>query len=56
MNLPQYKYIENYDEQQKSRYLALLPQLGSNIHFDEDTWVCDKRMRSAGEPKNYMNL
>jgi hypothetical protein len=48
MNLPQYKYIENYDEQQKSRYLALLPQLGSNIHFDEDTWVCDKRMRSAG--------
>jgi integrase len=56
MNLPQYKYIENYDEQQKRRYLALLPQLGSNIRFDEDTWVCDKRIRSAAEPENYMNL
>ncbi len=56
MNLPQYKYIENYDEQQKNRYLTLLPQLGSNIYFDEDTWVCDKRIRSAAEPEHYMNL
>jgi len=56
MNLLQYKYIENYDKQQKNRYLALLPQLGSNIHFDEDIWICDKRIRSAAEPENYMNL
>ena len=56
MNLPQYQYTENYDEWQKSRYLALLPLLGSNIRFEEDVWVCDKRIRSVSEPMKLLNI
>lgn len=56
MNLPKYESSEIYDAQQKKRYLDLLPQLGSNLRFEDDTWICDKRMRSAGEPPNYINI
>ncbi|MBA1336122.1 MAG: hypothetical protein HPY66_2081 [Firmicutes bacterium] len=40
---------ETYDEYQKARYIEFLNELGSNIRFEDDTWVCDKRRRSFAE-------
>ena len=56
LKLPHYENVEIYDTQQKKSYLALLSQLGSCIRFEDDTWVCDRRTRSAGEPLNYSNI
>ncbi len=56
MKFPQYQRIENYDESQKERYIELLQALGSDISFDDDTWVCDKRRRNNSDPSHYMNI
>lgn len=40
---------ETYDEYQKARYIGFLNELGSNIRFEDDTWICDKRRRSFAE-------
>ncbi|PKM68776.1 MAG: hypothetical protein CVU95_01430 [Firmicutes bacterium HGW-Firmicutes-2] len=56
MKFPQYQQIEIYDETQKGRYIELLQAFGSDIHFDDDTWVCDKRRRNNTDPANYMNI
>jgi integrase len=56
MNFPQYKFAENYDDRQKVRYLDLLQGVGSDICFDENTWVCDKRIRNNSDPSNYVNI
>lgn len=56
MNFPQYKLAENYDSTQNARYLDLLQGFGSDICFDEDTWVCDKRIRNNSDPSHYINI
>lgn len=56
MNFPQYSLAENYDARQKERYLALLPQLGSGICFEDDTWICDKRIRNNSDPAHYAHI
>ena len=30
--------------------------MGSDISFDDDTWVCDKRRRNNSDPYHYMNI
>lgn len=56
MNLPQYKYRENYNDSQKKRYLDFLHGLGNDIRFDKDTWVCDKRIRNNSDPMHYSHI
>ncbi len=53
VNLPTYKYYEYYEESRKSEYKSLLRQLGTDICFDDDKWICDKRIKSQSEPLNY---
>lgn len=56
MNFPCYTFSENYNERQKERYLELLHQLGTSIRFNEDIWVCDKRLRSAAEQIGHVSI
>lgn len=56
MKFPQYSFAENYDAGQKERYLDLLPQLGSTIRFEDDTWICDKRIRNNSDPAHYVHI
>ncbi len=56
MRFPQYQLIENYDESQKERYIELLHALGSDISFDDDAWVCDKRRHNNSDPYHYINI
>ena len=47
------RYEEYYNEYEKQRYLDFLPALSDNICFDDDKWVCEKRIKSAHEtPRN----
>ena len=50
MNLPEYNYVETYKEWEKKRYKELLEKLGTNINFDDNKWICDKRIRHPSEP------
>ena len=43
------KYDEMYSEYEKRRYHDFLPSLSNELRFDDDTWICTKRMRSAHE-------
>ena len=56
MNIPQYVYSEFYSEGEKYRYRELLSGLGENVHFEDDKWICDKRIKSASEPLNYVTI
>jgi len=56
MNFPQYRHAENYDDQQKDRYIGLLKELGNDVLFDDDIWICDKRVRSASEHINFTHI
>jgi integrase len=56
VNFPQYSYLENYEDKKKVRYIEFLAELGNNICFEDDTWICDKRIRSASDPKSYSHI
>lgn len=56
MNFPRYTFAEDYNDRQKERYLELLHQLGVSINFNEDIWVCDKRLRSAAEQTGHVSI
>jgi len=43
------KYEEFYNEYEKRRYLDFLPSLSDSIRFDDDRWVCEKRIKSSHE-------
>lgn len=47
---------ETYDESRKARYIEFLNDLGSDIHFESDTWICDKRIRSFAEERVFVTL
>lgn len=53
MSGPLYSYKENFEESEKSRYRLFVSELGNHAVFEDDTWICDKRIRSGSEPKNY---
>ena len=48
--------VEAYEESQKARYIEFLNDLGSDIHFEANTWICDKRIRSFAEERVYVTL
>ena len=52
VNLPAYKHYEFYEEIRKSEYKSLLCQLGTDICFEDNKWICDKRRKSPSEPLN----
>lgn len=56
MNFPAYTLAENYDDRQKKRYALFVEQLGDSIHFEEDVWVCNKRIRSAAEQLTHVSI
>lgn len=56
MNYPCYSFAANYDDRKKARYLELLDQIGASIDFNEDIWVCDKRIRSAAEQISHVSI
>lgn len=43
------KYEDFYNEHEKQRYLDFVPSLSDSIHFDDDKWVCEKRIKSTHE-------
>ena len=45
-----------FDACEKERYLGFLRELGSGIRFEDDTWVCDKRIRYPYEYLNTVTL
>lgn len=53
MTVPMFSYKEVFEEKEKFRYKEFLWELGEHIRFEDDIWVCDKRVRSGSEPKNY---
>lgn len=53
MSGPLYSYKETFEESEKRRYRLFVSGLGNHAVFEDDTWICDKRIRSGAEPKNY---
>lgn len=53
VNLPTYKHYEIYEENRKYEYKSLLCQLGRDIYFEDNKWICDKRVKTRSEPLNY---
>jgi integrase len=43
------KYYEVYSEHEKRRYRDFLLSLSDDIRFDDDIWICLKRLRGAHE-------
>lgn len=56
MSGPVYSYKENFQESEKSRYRLFVSKLGYHAVFEDDTWICDKRIRSGTEPENYHHI
>lgn len=56
MSGPLYSYKENFEESEKSRYRLFVSELGNHAIFEDDAWICDKRIRSGAEPKNYHHI
>lgn len=56
MSGPLYSYKETFEESEKSRYRLFVSELGNHAVFEDDTWICDKRIRSGAEPKNYHHI
>jgi hypothetical protein len=50
------KYAEQYSEHEKSRYRDFLVVLSDSIRFEDDTWVCEKRLRGAHERLHNVSL
>ena len=48
-NTVKINYEETYIEYEKSRYLDYLSSLSDSISFDDDTWICDKRIKSKAQ-------
>jgi hypothetical protein len=42
---------KSFEEARLNDYRKFITQLGSEINFDSDKWVCDKRIRSTAELK-----
>lgn len=45
-----------YDEMKKQEYRNFSKELGSNINFNDNIWVCDNRIRSAAESPSDVSL
>ena len=56
MNIPAYTHMEVYEEYQKQQYRSILLQLGDSIDFNEDRWICNKRIKSPSEPMSYCTI
>lgn len=39
----------SYDESKKYEYEQFLQEIGTNINFDDNTWICDKRIRCPAD-------
>ncbi|MCL2082792.1 MAG: hypothetical protein FWH04_06125 [Oscillospiraceae bacterium] len=50
------KYDPVYSEHEKSRYHDFLSSLSGSISFEDDTWVCEKRLRCAHERPHNISL
>lgn len=48
--------IPNYEEYQKGRYIEYLETLGTNIDFNSDKWICDKKKRNFTEDNYFVTI
>ena len=46
----------DYNDNLKSELRSLLPLLGTNIKFNDETWACVKKKRSGGDANNMHTL
>jgi integrase len=56
MNTLKPSIMETYEQNQKARYMEFLNDIGSDIRFEMDTWICDKRIRSFAEERTLVTL
>jgi len=47
---------ENFISGKKSEYMRFAEQLGSNVCFSEDKWICDKLRRAPSEDAGIITL
>lgn len=45
-----------YEDMQKKEYRRFIENLGEDVCFEEDTWICNKRIRSAAEMESDVTL
>ena len=48
--------VERFDYDMRPRYLEFLRELGTNIRFEDDAWVCDNRVRYPYGGKHIVTL
>ena len=46
----------SYEEYLQERYMSYLENLGSNINFDDDKWICDKKKRMLSETNHNVTI
>lgn len=56
MSSPVYSYKETFEESEINQYRLFVGELGYHAAFEDDTWICDKRIRSGSEPDNYHRI
>lgn len=47
---------ERYEDIRKKEYRRFVQELGEKVRFQDDVWICDKRIRSAAEVKSDVTL
>ena len=48
--------MPSYEEYQKGRYIEYIESLGTNIDFNNDKWICDKKKRNFTEDDSCVTL
>ena len=48
--------IPSYKEYQKGRYIEYLETLGTNIDFNNDKWICDKKKRNFTDDNYFVTI
>ena len=52
----QIRYDEPYNEEEKLRYRDFLKSQSNNIMFEDDTWICDKRIKSVSQNPHNVSI
>ena len=47
--VPKQLYEEVYQDYERERYLGFLSSLSDNIQFENNTWICEKRLKSKAQ-------
>lgn len=49
-------FLPTYEEYQRGRYIEYIETLGTNVDFNNDKWICDKKKRNFTEGDYFVTI